>query len=129
MNAQEILDQVYRLDAKLIVIDGKMKASPPGVLPPELKAAIRERATDIKALLPAEPLIIERSRWAAHPRPPMPLRRCGALVCRTCHVLSLPRIARVAPSRASSLVVRDGFGYRRTAQLSAWRAQLRPTCP
>jgi hypothetical protein len=29
MNAQEIIDQVYRLDAKLIVIDGKLKASPP----------------------------------------------------------------------------------------------------
>ena len=27
----------------------------------------------------------ERDRWPECARPPMPLRRCGALVCRTCH--------------------------------------------
>jgi tubulysin polyketide synthase-like protein len=95
MNAQQILDQVYRLDAKLIVIDGKLKASPPGVLPPELKATIRDRAAEIKAHLHAErdrrtvaepeP---ERNRWSERPRPPMPLPRCGALVCPVCHVRS-----------------------------------------
>ncbi len=30
----------------------------------------------------------ERQRWPEQARPLMPLRRCGALVCRTCHVLS-----------------------------------------
>jgi tubulysin polyketide synthase-like protein len=54
MNAQEILAQVHRLDAELIVVDGKLKASPPGVLPPELKAAIRDRAAEIKTHLRAE---------------------------------------------------------------------------
>jgi hypothetical protein len=54
MNALELLDQVRCLDAELIVVDGKLKASPPGVLPPALKAAIRDRAAEIKAHLCAE---------------------------------------------------------------------------
>jgi len=33
------------------VLDGKLKATPPGVLPSDLKAAIRERAPEIKAAL------------------------------------------------------------------------------
>jgi tubulysin polyketide synthase-like protein len=30
----------------------------------------------------------ERNRWPEQPRPPLPLRRCCALVCRTCHLHS-----------------------------------------
>jgi hypothetical protein len=53
MNVEEIIAQVHRCGADLTVIDGRLKAAPPGVLPPELKAAIRERAAEIKALLNA----------------------------------------------------------------------------
>jgi hypothetical protein len=95
MNAQEILAQVHRLDAELIVIDGKLKVSPAGVLPPELKAAVRARAAEIKAHLSAEGDRItvgdpqpERTRWPSHARAPTPLRRCGALVCPSCRVHS-----------------------------------------
>jgi hypothetical protein len=31
---------------------------------------------------------LTRNRWSEQARPPMPLRRCGALICRTCHVHS-----------------------------------------
>ncbi len=51
MNAQEILAKVEKLGATLVVLDGKLKATPPGVLPSDLKAAIRERAPEIKAAL------------------------------------------------------------------------------
>jgi hypothetical protein len=27
----------------------------------------------------------DRQRWSDHARPPVPLRRCGSLVCVTCH--------------------------------------------
>jgi tubulysin polyketide synthase-like protein len=30
----------------------------------------------------------ERNRWPEQARPPMPLLRCGALVCRACHIHS-----------------------------------------
>lgn len=95
MNAQEILAQARQLGADLIVMDGKLKASPPGVLPPELKAAIRDRAAEIKAQLRGEqerPTAAEpepeRTRWPTTFRSPTPIRRCGALVCRSCDVLS-----------------------------------------
>jgi hypothetical protein len=51
MNVEEIIVQVHRCGAALTVIDGRLKAAPPGVLPLELKAAIRERAAEIKARL------------------------------------------------------------------------------
>jgi hypothetical protein len=51
MNAQEILAEVEKFGATLVVLDGKLKATPPGVLPSDLKAAIRERAPEIKAAL------------------------------------------------------------------------------
>ena len=54
MNLEEILMRVRRCGADLSVIDGKLKATPPGILPPELKAAIRERAAEIKARLCAD---------------------------------------------------------------------------
>lgn len=85
MTAQEVLSQVRERGVALAVIDGKLKASPPGLLPPDLKTAIRDRAVEIKALLP---IVQERSRWPGRSRAPMPLRRCGALVCRTCRAHS-----------------------------------------
>jgi len=95
MNVHQILVQVRQFGADLVVINGKLKASPPGVLPPELKAAIRDRAAEIKGHVRAEqdrPTIAETepecTRWTEHARAPMPLRRCRALVCRTCHAHS-----------------------------------------
>jgi hypothetical protein len=85
MTAQEVLAQVRERGVALAVIDGRLKAAPPGLLPADLKAAIRDRAAEIKALLP---ITQERNRWPVRFRAPMPLRRCGALVCRTCHVHS-----------------------------------------
>jgi hypothetical protein len=92
MNTQQILDEVRRCGAALVIVDGRLKASPPGMLPAELKAAIRERAAEIKERLLADggmdetsPRVRqERNRWRDKPCQPMPLRRCGALVCRTC---------------------------------------------
>jgi hypothetical protein len=49
-------------------ISGKLSQSPPA--------------------LAAEAANPERNRWPERTRPPLPLRRCSALVCRTCHTLS-----------------------------------------
>jgi hypothetical protein len=84
MTATEALTQARQRGVMLTVIDGRLMASPPGLLPPDLKAAIREQAVGIKALL----LPSERNRWPDCGRAPMPLRRCGALVCPTCHAHS-----------------------------------------
>ncbi len=82
MTAAEALTQASERGVTLTVVDGRLKASPPGLLPSELKAAIRDRAFEIKSLL----LCTQgRNRWLGHTRAPVPLRRCGALVCRTCH--------------------------------------------
>jgi len=55
VNVQEILLEVKKFGVALAVFDGKLKATPPGVLPDYLKAAIREQATEIKAALLAVP--------------------------------------------------------------------------
>ena len=52
MNAGEILADVRRCGVELFVLDGRLKASSPGVLPAELKAVIREHAAEIRAALP-----------------------------------------------------------------------------
>jgi hypothetical protein len=52
MTAQEVLTQVRKRGVALAVIDGRLKGSPPGLLPQDLKTAIRDRAAEIKALLP-----------------------------------------------------------------------------
>ena len=51
MNAQEILIEAEKFGATLVVVDGKLKATPPGLLPSDLKTAIRERASEIRAAL------------------------------------------------------------------------------
>ncbi len=48
---QQILSETQSLGATLVVVDGKLKVRPPGVLPATLKATIRERAPEIKAAL------------------------------------------------------------------------------
>jgi len=55
VNVQDILLEVQKFGASLAVLDGKLKATPPGMLPDYLKAAIRERAPEIKAALLAAP--------------------------------------------------------------------------
>jgi hypothetical protein len=49
--AVEIIRQAAKLGVRLAVFDGIIKASPPNVLPPELKAAIREHEPEVRALL------------------------------------------------------------------------------
>lgn len=85
MTAAEVLTQVRERGVTLAVIDGRLKASPSGLLSPGLKIAIRDRVGEIKALLS---VTSERNRWPGRLRPPVPLRRCGALICWTCHVHS-----------------------------------------
>jgi hypothetical protein len=53
VNVQDILLEVQKFGASLAIFDGKLKATPPGVLPDHLKATIRERAPEIKAALRA----------------------------------------------------------------------------
>jgi hypothetical protein len=54
MNEDEILAQVQRCNVELFLLDGRLKACPPGVLPAELRAAIREKASEIKARFRAQ---------------------------------------------------------------------------
>lgn len=67
MTTQEIIARVEKLGATLIVLDGKLKATPPGVLPDDLKAVIREHASEIKAILPkfVEQTSATHADWAA----------------------------------------------------------------
>ena len=58
--AAEIIEQAKRHGVRLAVFNGVINASPPNVLPPELKAAIREHAPEVKALLTARPTRSER---------------------------------------------------------------------
>lgn len=51
MTPHEIISAVHRLGVVLAVVDGRLKASPPGLLPPELRSAIRERVAEVKALI------------------------------------------------------------------------------
>jgi len=51
------------------------------------RALIRQHKAEILAMLTKS----ERNRWPEAARRAMPLRRCGALVCPTCHVHSPSR--------------------------------------
>jgi hypothetical protein len=89
MGAAEILRQAKKHGVRLAVFGGIIKASPPNVLPPELKAAIRQHAPEVKALLAARPTRPDDDRPAA------PCRWCrgrafwrksgGPWTCQTCH--------------------------------------------
>jgi hypothetical protein len=123
MTAQEVLTKVRERGVVLVLIDGRLKASPPGLLPPDLKTAIRDRSDEIKALLPIEQ---ERNRWPGDSRAPMPLNRCGALACRTCgaHSPSTHRGDCTFPRFHPCLSRWHWLSP--TARLSASRAPLRP---
>jgi hypothetical protein len=78
MNAEEILAKARRYGVELVVLDGRLKASPPGVLPADMKGAIREQASDIKARLlatdqteppPAERPAEARATWPRYVTP------------------------------------------------------------
>jgi hypothetical protein len=60
MVAVEIIRQARKHGVRLAVFDGIIKASPPNTLPDDLKAAIREHAPEVKALLTARSTRSER---------------------------------------------------------------------
>jgi hypothetical protein len=95
MTTEELIVEVRKCGAVPVLIDGKLRVAPPGKLPLALKDELRQRADEIKALLigcPADTRLPPgRNRWPDAARPPMPLRRCGALVCPTRHVHSPSR--------------------------------------
>jgi hypothetical protein len=64
VNVSELLAQVRHAGAELLVVNGKLKATPPGRLPPDLRAVILERAADIKSYLRAEQAAAEIGRVA-----------------------------------------------------------------
>jgi hypothetical protein len=88
MNAERIVEQARKHGVRLAVFDGIIKASPPNTLPPELKAAIREHAPEVKAILAT------RQSQPGDDRP-SPCRWCrgyqfwrksgGPWVCERCH--------------------------------------------
>jgi hypothetical protein len=86
MNAQSILTEFGRHGITLRAEGDKLIAKPLSAVPPELLALARHHKSELLATLATpEP---ERSRYPERARPPVPLRRCGSLVCRSCHVLS-----------------------------------------
>lgn len=52
MTTPQIFDKIRRLGADLLVVNGKLKVRPPGLLPPELKRLAMERATQLKSMRP-----------------------------------------------------------------------------
>jgi hypothetical protein len=60
MNAAQLISEARRHGTDLLVVDGKLKARPPGLLPADLKAQLAARAKEVKqalsvALQPAGP--------------------------------------------------------------------------
>jgi hypothetical protein len=86
MSPHEIIAEARRCGAQLVVVDGRLKASPPGKLPEDLRAALRERVDEVKALLALE--VPELNLGPERFCEPLPVRRCGALVRRICRVHS-----------------------------------------
>jgi hypothetical protein len=105
MNAQEILAEVEKFGATLVVLDGKLKATPPGVLPSDLKAAIRERAPEIKAALLTVPPPT-RPRFPMPAAPPGPATPYPRVAIRSSRPRSALRsgLSRLNASRGSTSV-------------------------
>jgi hypothetical protein len=51
MTIEELIIEVRKCGAVPLLIDGKLKVTPPGKLPADLKDKLRQRADEIKALL------------------------------------------------------------------------------
>jgi hypothetical protein len=91
MNAQEILIEAEKFGVTLVVVDGKLKATPPGALPPDLKSAVLERVDEIKARLSAS-AFDSATETSGLNRPACPachgcdlrVSPTGGLVCRGC---------------------------------------------
>jgi hypothetical protein len=60
MNVERIVEQAESRGVRLVVLAGKLKATPSNALPPDLEAAIREHAPEVKALLTARRTRSER---------------------------------------------------------------------
>jgi TubC N-terminal docking domain len=93
MIASELLNDLTRRGVRL---EPRLHIeAPTGTLTSVEREALRLHKLDLlRVLLDDNPTDgspgpeLSRNRWPEQARPPMPLRRCGALVCRTCHVHS-----------------------------------------
>jgi hypothetical protein len=124
MNTQEILAEVEKFGAMLVVLDGKLKATPPGVLPSNLKAAIRQRAPEIKAALltvpsPDAPGVADAGR-AAWTRDTVPDNRhplISAEVRSKIEAVETERIARLDERYESDRGIGRGYDVDLTARI------------
>lgn len=122
MNAPEIIAKVRGLGVRLVIIDGKLKATPPGLLPPDLKAAVLERAGEIKAHLSAgafdnAPETGNLNRPACHGTD-LRVSPAGGLLCGVCGRFLFLHIEPDAPAypalplrRCGSLVCRACYAH------------------
>lgn len=91
IDAVSLVDSLRRRDIRLIPDPPKLIVEPASKLTDADREAIRTHKPELLRLLAyAEPEAPEpeRNRWPRRPLPPTSLRRCGALICRTCHVHS-----------------------------------------
>src|SRR5690242_6229805 len=84
MNVESLIADLSRRGIRLIAEGDSLIVEPASKLTNQNREFIRHHKPGILAKL-AE---LERNRWPAAYRHVMPLRRCGALVCPTCHVHS-----------------------------------------
>jgi hypothetical protein len=115
MTAHEILAKVRGLGVRLVVIDGKLRATPPGLIPPDLKAAVRDRVDEIKARLSAgEPNGAPETGNLNRPACPachgtdLRVSEAGGLVCGGCARFLFLHVEPDATAYASSPLRRCG---------------------
>ncbi len=114
MTAHEILAKVRGLGVRLVVIDGKLKATPPGLLPPDLKAAVRDRVDEIKARLSGalesapEAGSVNRPACPACHGTDLRVSPAGGLVCGACGRFLFLHIEPDATAYASTPLHRCG---------------------
>ena len=106
MTANELIAEARRTGVSLALVEGKLKATPPGLLRDDLREALREHAREVKALLTPQSEVVELTMGRCRSRTPpfctSPLRTWPS--CSS-------RCARNAP--------RGGIGWVPTARLSA----------